>query len=389
MAPMNRINRVKLIALILAAAASALASVEFYAMRNYKEEVILGPAVTEVRKLSRYEPSIAGTVNDVNIYILDSGRPGGTVMVLGGSHPEEPVGPIAAHILIENARLSAGRLVVGTRANRSGSLYSRNGEAYPNFFHVKTEWGRKKWRLGDRVVSPLDSWPDPDVYVHYPSGQMLAYMDVRNINRAWPGRPGGLLAERTAYGFMNFIRQEEVDMLIDLHEAELEYPVENTIVAHEKAEEVAAMASMILTAMEFSVPIGMEFSPRALHGLTHREVGDYSGAMSLLFEVAEPMLDRIRGVTDERLLMEGKDEFVVEAGKHGLLYAPIDEKGWPIEVRVGRHLSTILQCVDAFTMMNPEKPIEILDVPRYAELIAKGPGAFLKDPATAEKVMLE
>jgi hypothetical protein len=218
---------------------------------------------------------------------------------------------------------------------------------------------------------------------------MLAYMDIRNLNRAWPGRAGGLLAERTAYGFRNFIRAEGVDMLIDLHEAELEYPVENTIVAHEKAEEVAAIASMMLTAMEFDVPIGMEFSPKALHGLTHREVGDYSSAMSLLFEVAEPMLDRIRGVTDERLLMEGKDEFVVEAGRHWLLYAPIDEKGWPIEVRVGRHLSTILQCADAFTMMNPEKPIEISDVPRYAELIEKGPGAFLKDPAKAAKIMIE
>lgn len=386
---MKKLAIVKIAALILAAAAAAIASVEFYSLRTYEEELILGPAVTEVRKLSEYEPSLAGTANDVNIYILDSGQPGGTMMVLGGTHPEEPVGPIASHILIENARLSAGRLVVVARTSRSGSLYSRNGEAYPNFFHVKTSWGEKKWRLGDRVGSPLDSWPDPEVYVHYPSRQMLAYMDIRNVNRGWPGRPDGLLAERTTFGLMNFIRQEKVDMLIDLHEAELEYPVENTIVAHEKAQEVAAMVSMILTAMEFEVPIGMEFSPAALHGLTHREVGDYSEAMSLLFEVAEPMLDRIRGITDERLLMEGKDEFVMEAGKHGLLYAPMDENGWPIEVRVGRHLSTILQCAEVFTMLYPDKPIEIGDVPRYAEVIARGPGAFLKDPAKAEKVMKE
>ena len=382
----NGVKRVKLAAIAIFALAAAIASVEFHAMRHYKETVILGPSVSEVRKLSQYEPSLAGTVNDANIYILDSGSPGGTVMVLGGSHPEEPVGPIATHILVENALLEAGRLVVVTRANRSASLYARNGEAYPNFFRVKTDWGEKKWRLGDRAGSPLDSWPDPEVYVHWHSRQMLAYMDIRNLNRAWPGRPDGLLTERTTFGLLNFIRQEKVDMLIDLHEAELEYPVENTIVAHERGQEVAAMASMMLTAQEFAVPIGMEFSPKALHGLTHREVGDYSDSMSLLFEVAEPMLDRIRGVTDERLLMEGKDDFVVEAGKHGLLYAPMDEKGWPIEVRVGRHLSTILQCVDIFSMMNPDRPIVISGVPRYAEMIEKGPGAFLKDPAQAGKI---
>jgi hypothetical protein len=119
---MDKTNKIKLAALVAAALASAIASVEFYAMRNYKETVILGPSVTEVRKLSQYEPSLAGTANDVNIYILDSGNPGGTAMILGGSHPEEPVGPIVTHILIENAQLSAGRLVVVTRATRRGSL---------------------------------------------------------------------------------------------------------------------------------------------------------------------------------------------------------------------------------------------------------------------------
>jgi predicted deacylase len=377
----DRTSKIKAGAIFAAAVVSLLAAVEFNARRGYREPVVLGPSVSRTLRLSQFEPSLAGTTNDVNIYVLDSGVPGGTVMVLGGSHPEEPVGPIATHIMIENARLETGRLIVVTRANRSASLYSRSGEAYPSFFRVKTEWGEKKWRLGDRTASPLDSWPDPEVYVHYPSRQLLAYMDIRNLNRAWPGRPGGLLCERTTNGLMNLIRHEKVDMLIDLHEAELEYSVENTIVAHDKAQEVGAMASMILTAQEFAVPIGMEFSPKALHGLTHREVGDFSDAMSLLFEVAEPMLDRIRGVTDERLLMEGKDDFVMEAGKHGLLYAPMDESGWPIEVRVGRHLSTVLQCVDIFSMMNPEKPIVITGVPRYAELIGKKFGGLFRDPS--------
>lgn len=51
--------------------------------------------------------------------------------------------------------------------------------------------------------------------------------------------------------------------------------------ANQNAVEVAAMASMTLTAIEFKRPIGMEFSPPALHGLSHREVGDYSDALLL------------------------------------------------------------------------------------------------------------
>ncbi len=63
-------------------------------------------------------------------------------------------------------------------------------------------------------------------------------------------------------------------------------------------------------------------SRQGLHGLTHREIGDHSDAASYLIEVAEPMLDRIRGITDEELLMSGKDRFVMKAGEHKLLYAP-------------------------------------------------------------------
>ncbi|MCR4817695.1 MAG: succinylglutamate desuccinylase [Fretibacterium sp.] len=385
---MDKLSRTKWIAIILCAASAFWAGREFYTMRHYKEPVVLGPGVTQVQKLSDYEPSLAGTVNDCNIYVMDSGKPGGTVLLIGGTHPEEPASNLTAQVFVENAKPEAGRLIVITRANTSGSLYSRNGEAYPSFYEIKTPWGSKTWRLGDRAASPLDSWPDPEVYVHYPSRQLLAYMDIRNLNRCWPGRPGGLLVERTTYGMAQMIRALGVDVVVDLHEAELEYAVENTIVAHEKAQEIAAMASMMLTSTEFEVPIGMEFSPTALHGLSHREVGDHTPAMSMLYEVAEPLLDRIRGVTDQKLTLEGKDDFVVEAGKHKLLYAPIDENGWHIDVRVGRHISTFLQCLDIFSMMTPDRPITIAGMPRYAEVKEKGVGAFFHDPskAAADKV---
>ena len=145
---------------------------------------------------------------------------------------------------------------------------------------------------------------------------------------------------------------------------------------------------MTLTAEEFPVPLNMEFSPKALHGLSHREVGDHTGAISILFEVAEPYLDRIRGITDEKLAMTGKDEFVVTAGKHGLLYSPIDENGWPIEQRVGRHLSSVLKSTEVFSMLHPDKAVVINNVPKYAEVQEKGLGVFFKDPAKAPSNMV-
>jgi hypothetical protein len=271
------------------------------------------------------------------------------------------------------------------RANRSASTVTRPGDAYPQFYHIKTDWGEKKFRMGDRWSNPLDSWPDPEVYVHYPSKQMLAYADVRNLNRTWPGRPEGTITEQTCYAFTRVIEEEQVDLFIDFHEAELEYPVISTIVSHQRATEIAAMASMMLTAGEFKRPIGMEYSPPSLHGLSHREIGDHTRAMSLLFEAPEPFLDRVRGITDEKLLLTGQDAFVMKAGEHGLLYEQITEEGWPIDVRVGRHTSTALMVAELWTEMNPDKPVVLENVPRYAQVIENGIGHYFQNPDDAEQ----
>jgi hypothetical protein len=138
---------------------------------------------------------------------------------------------------------------------------------------------------------------------------------------------------------------------------------------------------MMLSDEEFN--IGMEYSPKNLHGLSHREVGDYSDAISLLFEAPEPFLDATRGRTTEEQLLTGQDEFVVKAGKHGLLFEQIDEAGWPIDVRVGRHTSTVLQTMDSWTILNPDRPLSCRGVPRYAEIIERGLGHWLHDPSKA------
>ncbi len=383
----GRLLAQKLVVITLGLALLATSGASFYRSRRLKEPVVLGPGVTAVKSLSTYFEPLRGTANDCNIYFLDGQEPGATMLVLGGSHPEEPAGRLVAWILAENAVVRKGRLIVVLSTNRSATTVTRLGGAYPPDFSIATDFGSRTFRMGDRWTNPLDQWPDPEVYFHYPSGQQLAYVDIRNVNRVWPGRANGTLTEQTAYALMEMIKREKVDIELDLHEAELQYPVISTIVTHQRGQDMATLVSMTLTDSEFK--IGTEFSPRTLHGLSHREIGDFSPAVSLLAETPEPFLDATRGITSSEQLLTGRDEFVVKAGQHGLLFEKIDEKGWPIAVRVGRHTSTLLQIAETWGEDHPDKLLVISGVPRYKELIANGVGHYLHDPAKAGRVVYE
>jgi hypothetical protein len=373
----------KTVFVILGLFVLVVSGIDFYRSRHLQEPVVLGPGVTRIEPLSRYFTGVRGTVNDCNVYFLEGKEPGATFMVLGGTHAEEPAGRLAAWIMAENAVMEKGRLIVVLSANRSATTVTRVSGAYPPDYSIAAPWGEQKFRMGDRWSNPLDQWPDPEVFIHYPSRQNLAYMDIRNLNRAWPGRPDGSLTEKTCFAFMELIRNEKVDVVIDLHEAELQYPVISTIVAHEKGLELATMTSMVLSD-EGDFKIGTEFSPKQLHGLSHREIGDFSQAASLLFEAPEPFLDATRGKTTRELLLTGQDEFIVKAGKHGLLFEKIDAKGWPIDVRVGRHTSTLLGVMEAWTNAHSDRPIVCLSLPKYKEVIARGIGFYLHDPSKAD-----
>ena len=86
---------------ILAVTALILAIVipESLAMRT-PDLVKQGKGVTEVRKLSHYFAGIAGTRGDTEISVLDSGKPGGSALILGGTHGNEPAGYMAAILFV-------------------------------------------------------------------------------------------------------------------------------------------------------------------------------------------------------------------------------------------------------------------------------------------------
>ena len=361
---------------IIALAAAVYTAAGFLAHRE-PEPLVSGPGVSEVRRLSAWFPPLAGTPGDTEVYVLKGPAAGGSMLVLGGTHPNEPAAFLAAVLLIENARVEAGTLYVIPRANPSGFTHNDPQEGAPlRFAFTLPDGSQRSFRYGSRATNPVHQWPDPEVYIHAASGQALSGNETRNLNRGFPGRPDGTLTERICFAIAELIRGEQVDLTIDLHEASPEYPVINAIVAHERAMPVA---SQVVLGLEFlDITIGLEPSPRQLRGLSHRELGDATDTLAVLLETANPSQGRLRGRTDEALVLTGQDPYYVRAQALGRLYVPFDERGHPIEERVGRHLAAITEFAFVLSMDHPDRPLELLDVPEYPALLEQGVGAFLK-----------
>ncbi|MEG0127295.1 MAG: deacylase, partial [Clostridia bacterium] len=259
----------KIICLAAALVLATVAGIEFYNYRHSTEKVVVAEGLTETRMLSDYVPSLKGTYGDTPVFFFDSGVPGGTMLYVGGTHPYEPASSLSAYVMLENIKVEKGRAIIIPQANRSATTLGMLGNAYPTHYEVETEWGTVKYKNGDRWANPLDSWPDPFTYRHYPSNLQLTYQDIRNVNRCYPGRPNGSLIERVCYAIMEVIRTEKVDISFDAHEAAVMYPVVETFVAHDRALDIAMMASMSMSAEQYYMKC--EASPKTLRGLSHRE----------------------------------------------------------------------------------------------------------------------
>ena len=353
-----------------------VAGKEFLKTREL-EPIVKGDGVTSMQKLSDYLPDLKGTRGDSDIYILQGKEPGGSVLILGGTHPNEPAAFLTTVLLVENLKVDKGTVYIIPRANGSAMSHNDPQEASPQRFTIKTPYGERWFRFGSRATNPLDQWPDPDVYIHAASGQKLSGNETRNLNRAYPGRADGTYTEKVAYAITELIKKNDINMEIDLHEASPEYPVINAIVAHERAMPIS---SQVVMNMEFEdIQIGLEPSPPSLHGLTHRELGDYTNTYAVLMETANASQGRLRGKTDENLVLTGKDPTYVKAQEIGRLFVPYDENGHPIEERVGRHLTGVIQHIIVMGENEPDKEIIIEGLPSYEDLQKNGVGVYLKE----------
>ena len=361
--------------LALCAACVIYLAGQFLSMRQ-AEPIYPGKGVTAVQMLSDYYPALKGSHGDTEIYVLDSGSEGPSMLVLGGTHPNEPSGFISAVMLIENCMPESGVLYVIPRTNNSAFTCTDPQEGAPMRFTIQTAGGERWFRFGSRATNPVDQWPDPEVYVHKSSSQHLSGSETRNINRAYPGVTDGNFTEWVAYGITEFIRQKDITITVDLHEASPEYPTINALVAHEDAMLLASQAAMN---MQFEgMEIGLEPSPTNLHGLSHRELGDYTGTLALLMETANASQGRLHGKMSSDLVVTGQDKYYYRAGKYGALYVAFPESGISLSERCARHLTGLNQIALAYGEIGGEKGVLSLGaMPSYYELIENGVGAYL------------
>ncbi|MBM3293306.1 MAG: succinylglutamate desuccinylase [Candidatus Aminicenantes bacterium] len=359
-----------------------VAAVSFFAGRDFvaqraEEAIMPGPGLTSMRQLSDYFPPLRGTAGDTGIFVFEGAEAGGNVLILGGAHPNEPAGYVSAILLIENVRLARGRLFVVPRANASGFTHGDPQEGAPQRFGIETPQGTRFFRLGSRVTNSIHQWPDPTLYIT-PTGQKLAGIEARNLNRAYPGLPRGSLTERVAHAVMELIRKERIDLGIDLHESAPEYPVINAIVFHENSSDLAALAQMALQGEGYE--FRLEASPQNLRGLSHREWGDAAGIKAVLIETPNASHGRIKGRPSASLVVDGRDPYYVKAAGLGRLFVPFGPEGIPLRHRVARHLAGVEAVLGALSELEPEKAVGLEGLPSAADVEAQGLGAFLRPP---------
>jgi hypothetical protein len=310
--------------------------------------------VTGVKWLSSYFPGLAGTPGDTLVYIMDGTQPGGTMVVAGGTHGNEIAGIMSATVLVESARVKKGRLIVIPHANNSAITYTDPDRPGPSWIDVETKSGLRHFRYGSRRTR-LDQQgeADPARYLH-PSGkgEAIEGEEARNLDRAHPGRADGNLTQRIAYGMLELLKKENATIAFDLHEAGPTSRLAWMIVANPKNVDYGAVAVLNLEAM--GIDMKLEPSAENFPGLSHREWGDATKAMSFLIETPNP------GQVDDP---RGKD---VE-----------NDPVFPLWKRVGVHLDTVREILGGYNETAGKDEIVIDGVPGLTDMQQKGLGAYL------------
>lgn len=346
---------------------------------DFQMEEITIPPDTTVKYLSDYFPPLQNTVMDTPVYIQEGEEPGGTLLVLCGSHSKEIASTVSGVVIIEKLKVQKGRVIVIPRANQSGA---RNIEPFSGNiagFYINTSSGEERYfRIGGRRTRPADQYPDPLYYKPPSGGEWLRADEVRNINRCYPGREDGWLTEKLSFAIIELIKKEKVDIAFDLHEAPPFSRLINTLVAHPKSVEIAT-DSLLNLSLE-GVEMRLEISSETFQGLSHKEWGDSTPAHSFLIETTNPIQNKFKSKLSDRTILEGIDKNYELAIKKKVLQGMSsrgDKIQFPLKERVGIAVSTINEIVKSYTLFNPEKEIIISGLPSHEDLNQKGIGAYL------------
>jgi len=335
---------------------------------DFAADIRPGKGVTEQRKLSGYFPPLEDTNLDADVFILDSGKPGATALLLGGTHGNELAGSVAALLMVENSKITTGKLIVIPYTNRSAISVQDSRNEIDRWHLIRSRSGERYLPYGDRRTDPADQGSeDPNVYTN-PMGYVLEDgKESRNLNRTYPGKPDGTRTEQLAFAIIALIEQENVDFSLDMHEAgtperqpqdEGDYrPGGNkrlayTLVSHPRGLEIAAF-SLLALEEDINISMKLEESNPVYRGLSHLEIGDATQSLSFLSESPNPGQDR----------------------EHGDADVVTDEK-YPLTHRVGLHLRLFRHLAEAYADANGDA-LEIEGLPEYRDLLAGDIGRFL------------
>lgn len=408
--------------MLVAVVITVIMGIKFRSFSQYKVYFYQSDAVTRVEKFSDYSKKLKGTIGDSDIYVFEGtvSKEGPKLLILGGTHPNEPSGQLTSVLFLENMTVEYGTVYVVTEANRSAYSHSHPQEASPFYYNIETSSGKlRTFKFGSRATNTNEQWPNPDIYVN-PAGARLTSNDTRNLNRSYPGSESGTYSERVAYAITQLIIKNNITITIDLHEASPEYVTINTIVygTHTpdqiEAKEVGRLAPSSIAAKaqslmeDVDVTISTEGSPTNLRGLSHRELSDWTNTLAFLCETSNASQGKLRGAFTEELIVDGSvDKFYQKA-------LELEKKnnteiifGEPTTIaeRVARHYLSIASIIDAYNtyayrdardaaggilsedeFIASSGELKITIKPGmsndeiYQDILTKGVGSYLHDP---------
>lgn len=362
---------------------AVMASVDFIAMRT-PEPIADNPGVAEVRMLSEYCEGLKGTALDTEVYILDSGKPGGTLLVLGGTHPNETASYLAAIAMVENLKCTQGRLFIIPWTNKSGFTHTSPLDGMQDFFNITLADGSvRKFRVGNRLTNPVDQWPDYTYYMGS-SGRQLEgteIAEIRNVDRLYYGNENGVLTEMVCAGIYNLINEEGVNLTMDMHEGSPEFLYLDCVMVNQKADNQTAMSiaqGMALDMQFDDLDMRAEYSGVKSYGLSHRSLGDNTASMMTLMETYNPSMGPLHGKMDDDLIINGNEPNYVQAHLDGYIYFDVPEDGYPLVERVARHVTCITYLAQEYGSVYKDRAIAFEGLGTYSDMVSAGLGKILK-----------
>ena len=378
---MSYIKNIVVIAVALLFA--VMASVDFIAMHK-AEPIADNQNVTEIKMLSEYCPGLKGTALDTEIYVFDSGKPGGAMLILGGTHPNETASPVAAIAMAENLRCTQGRLFIIPWTNKSGFTHTSPLDGMQDFFDIELADGSKRtFRVGNRLTNPVDQWPDYTYFMGSSGRELMGteIAEIRNVDRLYYGNPNGVLTERVCAGIFNLINEEGINLTMDMHEGSPEFLYLDCTMVNMKADNQKAMSiaqSMALDMQFDDLDMRAEYSGVKSYGLSHRSLGDNTASMMTLMETYNPSMGPLHGKMDDDLIINGNEPNYYQAHLDGYIYFDVPKDGYPLVERVARHVTCVTYLARAFSEAYPDKVIAFEGLGSYSDMVGSGLGKILK-----------